>query len=61
MRNLILLRGIPAAGKSTWIKENNYEGHVVSLDDFRDLITGKCCLDNPDEPDKCFENIKISE
>lgn len=61
MRNLILLRGIPAAGKSTWVKENNYEGHVVSLDDFRDLITGKCCLDNPDEPDKCFENIKIDQ
>lgn len=40
MRTLALLRGIPASGKSTWIKENNLEGFTLCLDNFRMLLSG---------------------
>ena len=30
MRTLLLLRGIQASGKSTWIKENNLEPYTLS-------------------------------
>lgn len=61
MRNLVLLRGIPASGKSTWIKENHFEGHTLCLDDFRVLLTGQCVLNNPEQPDNNFEAIKIDQ
>ena len=32
MRNLFILRGAPASGKSTWIKENNLEPYTLSTD-----------------------------
>lgn len=38
MRNLIILRGIPASGKSTFVK--NYEQYVVSSDNLRLLYAG---------------------
>ena len=37
-RNLYLLRGIPASGKSTWIKENNLEKYCLSSDKIRLLF-----------------------
>ena len=40
MRTLVLLRGIPASGKSTWIKENNLEDFTLCLDDFRRILSG---------------------
>lgn len=35
MRNLFILRGSPASGKSTWIKENNLEQYTLSTDNVR--------------------------
>lgn len=35
MRTLLLLRGIQASGKSTWIKENNLEPYTLSADNIR--------------------------
>ena len=32
MRTLLLLRGIQASGKSTWIKENNLEPYTLSAE-----------------------------
>jgi 2',3'-cyclic-nucleotide 3'-phosphodiesterase len=32
---LVLLQGLPGAGKSTWIKENNLEEYTLSKDDIR--------------------------
>lgn len=38
MRYLVLLRGSPGVGKSTWIKENNLEDYTISSDKLRILI-----------------------
>lgn len=35
MRNLVILRGSPGAGKSTWIKENNLQNYTLCADDIR--------------------------
>ena len=35
MRNLFILRGVPACGKSTWIEENGYKHYTLSSDDLR--------------------------
>lgn len=35
MRTLFILRGAPASGKSTWIKENDLEPHTLSTDNLR--------------------------
>ena len=35
MRNLFILRGAPASGKSTWITENNLESYTLSADGIR--------------------------
>ena len=40
MRNLIILRGIPASGKSTWVKNNGLEQFTVSSDALRLLYAG---------------------
>ena len=39
MRTLLLLRGAPGSGKSTWIRENNLEGYTLEADSFRQLIS----------------------
>lgn len=38
MRTLFILRGCPASGKSTWIKENNLEDYTISADGVRHLF-----------------------
>lgn len=38
MRNLILMRGAPGCGKSTWIKEQGLEDYTLSPDNIRMLI-----------------------
>ena len=35
MRILVLLRGTPGCGKSTWIKQNGLEDYALSADDLR--------------------------
>lgn len=35
MRTLLLMRGAPGAGKSTWIKEHNLEAYTLSPDNIR--------------------------
>lgn len=51
MRTLLLLRGVPGAGKSTFIKENHLEPYTLCADDFRLKISnpvlnvsGKFCI-----------------
>lgn len=39
MRTLLLLRGAPGSGKSTWIRENNLEQYTLEADRFRQLIS----------------------
>ena len=38
MRDLVLLRGAPGAGKSTWIKNNNLEQYTLCADTIRCLF-----------------------
>lgn len=38
MRNLVILRGAPGCGKSTWIKNNNLENYTLSADSIRLFI-----------------------
>ncbi|MDD6005621.1 MAG: RNA ligase [Firmicutes bacterium] len=40
MKQLVLLRGVPASGKSTFIKENNLERYTLNADEFRLLANG---------------------
>ena len=40
MRNLIILSGVPSAGKSTWVKKNELEQFTVSSDALRLLYAG---------------------
>lgn len=39
MRKLIVLRGAPAAGKTTWVKEKNLIPYTLSFDNIRMLFT----------------------
>lgn len=39
MRNLVVLRGCPGAGKSTWIKENGLEPYTLCPDTIRTMIS----------------------
>ena len=39
MRTLLLMRGAPGAGKSTWIKEHHLEDYTLSPDDIRVLCS----------------------
>ena len=38
MRSLVILRGSPASGKSTWIKKMNLENYTLSADSIRLLV-----------------------
>ena len=38
MRTLIVLRGAPGAGKSTWIKKNHLEEYTLCLDTIRNMM-----------------------
>ena len=38
MRRLVLLRGIPGAGKSTWVKKNGLEKFTLSSDKVRLML-----------------------
>ena len=38
MRILVLLRGTPGCGKSTWIKQNGLEQYALSADNLRLLF-----------------------
>ena len=38
MRQLILLRGAPGCGKSTWIEDNNLKAYTICPDDIRLMI-----------------------
>lgn len=39
MKYLVILRGFPASGKSSWIKENNLEPYTLSSDTYRLHLT----------------------
>lgn len=45
MRDLILVRGAPGSGKSTWIKENHLEPYTISSDAVRLMFS--CPEDDP--------------
>lgn len=38
MRTLLLLRGCPASGKSTWVEQNNLQPYTLSADNIRTLL-----------------------
>ena len=38
MRSLVILRGSPASGKSTWVKSNNLQDYCLSADGIRLLV-----------------------
>ena len=38
MRKLVIMRGLPGCGKSTFIKEHNLEAYTVSSDNIRLLV-----------------------
>ena len=38
-RTLVLLRGSPASGKSTWIKEHNLQNYTICPDKLRTLCS----------------------
>ena len=38
MRTLVILRGVPGCGKSTWVKENNLEMYTLCADNLRLLV-----------------------
>ena len=40
MRTLVLLRGVPGCGKSTFVKNNNLEQYTISSDDIRLMCSG---------------------
>lgn len=40
MKKLLLLRGAPASGKSTFIKDNNLETYVISSDNLHLMVAG---------------------
>ena len=39
MRKLFILRGAPASGKSTWVRENDLEEFTISSDNIRLLLS----------------------
>lgn len=70
MRTLILLRGAPGCGKSTWIKEHHLEDYTIGADELRLQMTGptvnlkgKPCIeqDRKVEPAVWEELYKILE
>lgn len=38
MKSILILRGVPGSGKTTWIKENSLEKFTISKDTIRSLI-----------------------
>jgi 2',3'-cyclic-nucleotide 3'-phosphodiesterase len=49
MRTLLLLRGAPGSGKSTWIQENNLEQYTLEADSFRQLIANPVLTEAGDQ------------
>ena len=63
MRTLLLLRGAPGCGKSTFIENNNLKEYTISSDDLR-MMYGSPAYDHfgniviPQENDKAvWENL----
>ena len=46
MRNLVVLRGCPGSGKSTWIKENGLEQYTISPDNIRMMASAPILTEN---------------
>ena len=49
MRTLLLLRGAPGSGKSTWIQENHLEQYTLEADSFRQLISNPTLTEAGDQ------------
>lgn len=50
MRNLVILRGSPGSGKSTWIKENHLEPYTLSPDTIRTMVSSPVLQENITHP-----------
>ena len=50
MKKIILLRGLPASGKSTFVKKNHLHDYVLSMDILRKMFCAPISIDNG----KCF-------
>lgn len=46
MRSLVILRGCPGSGKSTWIKENHLEQYTLSPDTIRTMVCAPVLTEN---------------
>lgn len=54
---VVMLRGIPGTGKSTWLQKNQVEDYAISLDKLRLLLSNPIML-----PQGYYEiNQKVSE
>ena len=38
MRKIIIMRGLPGSGKSTWIKQHELEDYTLSPDNIRKIV-----------------------
>lgn len=46
MKKIILLRGLPASGKSTFVKKNHLHDYVLSMDILRKMFCAPISIDN---------------
>lgn len=47
-KSLIIMRGVPGVGKSTWIKKHHLEDYVISPDTFRIMLSKPVMTREPD-------------
>lgn len=59
MRKLVILRGIPGSGKSTWVKENQLEAYTLSSDHIRTLYQAPSLNRSGDLVLIDYENKKV--
>ncbi|WP_097006524.1 RNA ligase [Lacrimispora amygdalina] len=59
MRKLLVLRGVPGSGKSTWIKQNNLEEYTLSSDHIRTLFQAPSLNGNGERFLYDYENEKV--
>lgn len=58
---LIILRGLPGIGKSTWLKEHDLEYMTLSPDDFRLKLKSPCYILKTDENNNHIYRLSIDQ
>ena len=57
MRTLVVTRGIPACGKSTWIEDQELGVYTISPDAIRLLYAAPMLLENRNEKNTVVRNV----